>query len=189
MNTLLTSTTRNKYINFWAFLSNVKWHGLSPVELLYNLSLPLSSLCGIMFSGWRCLFNFRPILCHTFECVCVLSYFSHVQLFATPWTIVFLSPLSMGFSRQEHWSELLSPPPGDLPDPGIKPAASALQADSLLLSHGNRFTDLSQLRESLRIWCKSAILGLAMAIVYMDRQEGWLPGLQRSSDFWCFFPS
>ena len=41
----------------------------------------------------------------------------------------------MGFSRQEYWSGLPCPPPGDLSDPGIKPGSPALQADSLLLSH------------------------------------------------------
>ena len=41
------------------------------------------------------------------------------------------APLSMGFSRQEYWSELPFPSPGDLPDPGIKPRSPALQADSL----------------------------------------------------------
>ena len=41
------------------------------------------------------------------------------------------APLSMGFSRQEHWSGLPFPSPGDLPDPGIKPGSPALQADSL----------------------------------------------------------
>ena len=41
-------------------------------------------------------------------------------------------PLSMGFSRQEYWSGLPFPSPGDLPDPGIEPGAPALQADSLL---------------------------------------------------------
>jgi len=41
----------------------------------------------------------------------------------------------MGFSRQEYWSGLPRPPPGDLPDPGIKPVSPALQADSLQLSH------------------------------------------------------
>ena len=46
---------------------------------------------------------------------------SHVPLFATLWTIVCQTPLSMGFSRQEYWNGLLFPPPGDLPDPGIKP--------------------------------------------------------------------
>ena len=42
------------------------------------------------------------------------------------------APLRMGFSRQEYWSGLQFPSPGDLPDPGIKPLSSALQADSLL---------------------------------------------------------
>ena len=46
---------------------------------------------------------------------------SHVRLFATPWTVASQAPLSMGFSRQEYWSELPFPSPGDLPDPEIKP--------------------------------------------------------------------
>ena len=58
--------------------------------------------------------------------VCVLSRFNHVQLFATPWTVAQQSPLSMGFSRQEYWSELPFPSPGDLPNPGIKPRVSCL---------------------------------------------------------------
>ena len=53
--------------------------------------------------------------------VCVLSCFSHVQIFVTPWAVVCQAPLSMGFSRQEYWSGLPCPPPGDLPDPGINP--------------------------------------------------------------------
>jgi len=51
---------------------------------------------------------------------------SRVQLFANPWTIAYQAPLSMGFSRQEYWSELPFPSPGDLPDPGIKPRSPAL---------------------------------------------------------------
>ena len=46
---------------------------------------------------------------------------SHVRLFATPWTIACQAPLSMGFSRQEYWSEQPFPPPGDLSDQGIEP--------------------------------------------------------------------
>ena len=53
--------------------------------------------------------------------MCMLSHFSYVQLFVTPWTVVRLAPLSMGFSRQEYWSGLPHPFPGDLPDPGIEP--------------------------------------------------------------------
>ena len=52
---------------------------------------------------------------------CLLSCFSHVQLFATLWTIGRQPPLSMRFSRQEHWSTLPCPPPGYYPDPGIEP--------------------------------------------------------------------
>ena len=68
----------------------------------------------------------------------MLSSFSSVCLFVTLWTVPCHGPLSMVFSRQEYWSGLLCPPPGDLPDPGIEPtfpAAPTLQADSLLLSH------------------------------------------------------
>ena len=57
--------------------------------------------------------------------------FSRVRLFATPQTVAYQAPPSMGFSRQEHWSGLLFPSPGDLSDPGIKHGSSALQADSL----------------------------------------------------------
>ena len=53
-------------------------------------------------------------------CYAVLSRFSCVQLFATLWTIACQAPLSMGFSRQVYWSGLPCPPPGDLPNPGIK---------------------------------------------------------------------
>ena len=51
--------------------------------------------------------------------------------FATPWTVAHQAPPSMGFSRQEYWSGLPSPSPGDLPDPGIEPRSPALQADDL----------------------------------------------------------
>ena len=51
---------------------------------------------------------------------------SRVRLFATPWTVAYQAPLSMGFSRQERWSGLPFPSPGDLPDPGIEPRSPAL---------------------------------------------------------------
>ena len=56
---------------------------------------------------------------------------SCVQLFVTPWTVANQASLSMGFSRQEYWSGLPFPSPGDLPNPGIKPRSPALQADTL----------------------------------------------------------
>ena len=51
---------------------------------------------------------------------------------ATPWTVAHQAPLYMGFSRQEYWSGLPFPSPGDLPNPGTEPRSPALQADSLL---------------------------------------------------------
>ena len=60
---------------------------------------------------------------------CVLSC---VQLFAILWTVARSAPPPMGFSRQEYWSGLPFPSPGDLPDPGIEPGSPTLQADSLL---------------------------------------------------------
>ena len=56
---------------------------------------------------------------------------SHDQIFGTPSTAACQAPLSLGFSRQEYWSRLPWPPPGDLPDPGTEPGSLSLQADSL----------------------------------------------------------
>ena len=83
---------------------------------------------------WRSTFRGHPgftdedpeapsrVVCHCY-CAYVLSRFSHVPLFATVWTVARQAPLSMGFSRQEYWSGLPLASPGDLPDPGIKPAS------------------------------------------------------------------
>ena len=51
----------------------------------------------------------------------MLNQFNHVQLFVIQWTIAHQAPLSMGFPRQEYWSGLPGPPPGDLPHPRIEP--------------------------------------------------------------------
>ena len=53
---------------------------------------------------------------------------SHVQLFATPWTRAYQAPLSMRFSRQEYWSGLPFPSPGDIPHPGMEPESSVSPA-------------------------------------------------------------
>ena len=91
-------------------------------------------------------------LCLLFKCIyvyvnaCMLSCFSSVRLFVPLWTVAHQAPLSMGFPRQEYWSGLPCPPPGDLPDPGIEPAfpmTFVLQADSLPLSHwGSSFISM-----------------------------------------------
>ena len=56
---------------------------------------------------------------------------SRVRFFATPWTVAYQASPSMGFSRQEYWSGLPFPSPGDLRDPGIEPRSPALKADTL----------------------------------------------------------
>ena len=60
-----------------------------------------------------------------------MKLLSRVQFFGTPWTVAYLAPPSMGFSRQEYWSGLPLPSPGSLSDPGIESGSSALQAHTL----------------------------------------------------------
>ena len=62
--------------------------------------------------------------------VCLMSHFSRVQLFVTPWTVPRQAPLSMVFSRQEYWSWLPCPSPGDLPDPRVEPASHSSPASA-----------------------------------------------------------
>ena len=62
-------------------------------------------------------------LCFLKDCVCVLSWSVTCELFVTPWIIAHLAPLFMGSSGQEYWSRLPFPPPGNLPNPGIKPVS------------------------------------------------------------------
>ena len=72
---------------------------------------------------------------------------SRVWLFATPWTVADQTSKSMGFSRQEYWSGLPFPPPGDLPNPGIEPGSPALEADALTFEPpGKVFSNESVLR-------------------------------------------
>ena len=101
-----------------------------PKVLMYSLDFKVILLLKGSFY-FITPFKFSHIQWYT----CMLSQFSHVWLFLTSWIVACQAPLSMWFSRQEHWSGLLCPPPGFLPNPGIKPMSPALQVDSLLLSH------------------------------------------------------
>ena len=67
--------------------------------------------------------------------LCMLSRFSRVRLFVTPWTVVRQAPLSMSFSRQEYWSGLPCPPPGDPPDPGIELMSHVFSIGRWILYH------------------------------------------------------
>ena len=78
----------------------------------------------------------------------MLSQFSHVQLFATLWTVTHKVPLFMRFSRQEYWSGWPCPPPGDLPNPGIEPVSPALQVGSLPTESPGKLKSLHILAET-----------------------------------------
>ena len=77
---------------------------------------------------------------------------SHVRLFATPWTVAYHAPPSTGFFRQEHWSGLPFPSPGDLPSPGIESGSPALQADALLSEPPAPFHDVPQIPGWAGLW-------------------------------------
>ena len=126
---------------FWT-LKDANTRSIS-IRYVWNCGLPSVSYCWWSFSSTSshllslqsvtllaCSLNASPCepaavpyYC-TFQgtmSMCVLTCFSRVQLFAIPWTVAHHAPLSMGFSRQEYWSGLPCPTPGDLPDPGIEP--------------------------------------------------------------------
>ena len=73
---------------------------------------------------WVTELNWKEKLEH--PCVCVQSHFSHVWLFVTLWTVAHQASQSMEFSKQEYWSELPCPTPGDFPEPGIEPMSMRL---------------------------------------------------------------
>ena len=97
------------------------WWVSCPPELIHHPFLWIHSL----YANWLCT-----------TCVLqrklvprghMLSHFSRVRLFVTPWVVAHQASLSMGFSRQEYWSGLPCPSPGDLPNPGIqKPLKSRI---------------------------------------------------------------
>ena len=111
-----------------------------PIDTLVVSSITIN-ICRTMFSGYHLSLEVNtiifPFLIATM-CVCMLSHFSHVQLFVTSWTVAHQALLSMGFSRQEYWSGMPFPSPGDLPNPGIKP----MSLSSLQLA-GRFFTTVS----------------------------------------------
>ena len=77
---------------------------------------------------------------------------SHVRLFVTLWTVAYQAYPSMGFSRQEYWSGLPFPSPGDFPDLGIKPGSPTLEADALTSEPSGK-PSVFFLKDWL-IWCQ-----------------------------------
>ena len=127
MGLLLQHTLRKSSPTFWIFLSLI-----NKCELCAGPRCLTEShhLCGVNHPG---ISAGDPLSRHHGPCseYCEVKSLSRVQLFATPWTVAHQAPLSMGFSRQEYWSGVPFPSPGDLPNTGTEPRSPALQANSL----------------------------------------------------------
>ena len=124
----LKGTLQNEpeFQSLW-LVTRRKWNS-SSCSSTFHSKLPASSL--VISEGWvACLVH-----------VWMLGLFSRIQLCEAPWTVAHQAPLSMGFSRQEYWSGLPCPPPGDFPNPGIKLASLM----SLALARGFFSTDTTQ---------------------------------------------
>ena len=100
--------------------------GVTPGGTIHGMSLCL----GMRAFRWNMQWTVSPGVAQVVWAVPhhLWVQLSHVQLFATPWATACQAPLSMEFSRQEYWSELSFPSPGDLPDPGIEPMSLASPA-------------------------------------------------------------
>ena len=95
----------------------LKDHVMKDFKAVGDIPIFMSKLMGNYLTKHRS----RQLRPPTLLCAWVLSLLSPVGLFGTPRTVARQAPLPMGFSRQECWSGLLHPPPGDLPRPGIEP--------------------------------------------------------------------
>ena len=102
----------------------------SPTPGVHSNSRPSSQWCHPAISSSVVPFSSCPQSLPASESMKVKSL-SRVWLFASPWTVAYQAPPSMGFSRQECWSGLPFPSPGHLPNPGIEPGSPAFQADAL----------------------------------------------------------
>ena len=105
-----------------------KTHGYPTITKIYNSFLLIHTHFRKFLKDT--LFSHLPIMCF---CHCL--FMKSCWLFTTSWPVAHQAPLSMGFPRQEYWSGLLFPFPGDLPDQGIKPKSSVWQANCLSLNH------------------------------------------------------
>ena len=100
---------------------------------------------------------------------------SRVWVRATPWTVAHQAPLSLGFSRQEYWSGLPLPFPGDLPDTEIEPMSPALQKDSWPLSHWGSVTSVLHflhIQVTSEYWAQFPVLytgfSLVVSVLYIQ---------------------
>ena len=120
-----------------------------------------------------------------FACIkWLLSPFSHVILFVTLWTVAHLAPLSMKFSRQEYWSGLSCPPPGDLLDTGIKPVSlmSPALAEGFIFNIPHKYS--YETRRYLVPKDLPSNIAFQMLITVFLSPESLCPG---ASAFWPLF--
>ena len=103
-------------------------HEMNENTVKFGPTPPSHKLLTGLWSSWYINFtlentkSFRKYVIG-YPCISVLSRFSRVQLCATLWTVAHHTPLSMGFSTQVYWSRSPCPPPGDLPNAGLKPSS------------------------------------------------------------------
>ena len=119
--------------------------------------------------------------------------FSCVRLFATPGTVACQAPLSMGFSRQEYWSGLPFPSPGDLPDTGIKPGSPALHVEALpfeLPGNPKTYTNVTLVLGPLGWIIPPNFLGLQLAYgrlqVCLASVITWATSCNKSPHIWIY---
>ena len=100
---------------------------------------------------------------------------SSVRFFATPWTVAYQAPPSMGFSRQEYWNGLPFPSPGDLPDSGIEPGSPAFQADALASQPpGNpKSTSNIHRKNSCLSWSSNTLVTWYQELTHWKRHWCW----------------
>ena len=119
------------YSSVCSFLTCAKVRHVSKLNILLNFCCTLLRYSQLLLSLPIC-FSFDGsasmlhVHCPAYLPHVVVQLLSHVQFFATPMTVAHQASLSMGFSKQEYWSGLWFPSPGNLLDPGIKPASPAL---------------------------------------------------------------
>ena len=109
----------------------------------------------------------------------IVKSLSRVQLFATPWTVAHQAPLSVGFSRQEQWSGLTFPSPGNLPNSGIKPRSPKLQADTLPSEPPGKPATLADVQiprltcQSLTNYCSLSLTKHCVQLLQEELASAW----------------
>ena len=127
----IRSTKSEPYIRYGPWVIAMYQHrstedGVCSHEIKRRLLLRQKAMTNV-----DSIFKSRDITLLTKVCIVIGGLVTQSCLtLASTWTVTHQAPLSMGFSRQEYWSGLPFPPPGHLPDPGIKPRSPALQAGS-----------------------------------------------------------